>query len=55
MVVYHGCSINIANNLNHYNKIIPCELIIKNYLIYNEKKILIKNYNNKLSVFFKKY
>ena len=25
-IVYHGCSINISNNLNHYNKIIPCGL-----------------------------
>ena len=25
-VAYHGCSINISNNLNHYLKIIPCGL-----------------------------
>jgi len=25
-IAYHGCSININNNLNHYKKIIPCGL-----------------------------
>ena len=25
-VAYHGCSINISNNLNQYLKIIPCGL-----------------------------
>ena len=25
-IAYHGCSINISNNLNQYLKIIPCGL-----------------------------
>ena len=25
-IAYHGCSININNNLEHYKKIIPCGL-----------------------------
>ena len=25
-VAYHGCSINISNNLNQYLKIVPCGL-----------------------------
>ena len=25
-IAYHGCSININNNLDHYKKIIPCGL-----------------------------
>ena len=25
-VAYHGCSINVSNNLNQYLKIIPCGL-----------------------------
>ena len=38
-VAYHGFSINIKNNLNDYNKIIPCGLDNKNITsIKNEKK-----------------
>tara|TARA_E500000178_G_C16943857_1_gene717812 strand:- start:795 stop:1406 length:612 start_codon:yes stop_codon:yes gene_type:complete len=58
-VAYHGCSINISNNLKQYLKIIPCglnnkkitsilELIdikLKNYEI-NLAKIFIKNIEN---------
>ena len=25
-IAYHGCSININNNLSHYKKIVPCGL-----------------------------
>ena len=38
-VAYHGFSINIKNNLNDYNKIIPCGLDNKNITsIKNERK-----------------
>ena len=48
-VAYHGFSININNNLNHYLKIIPCGLDNKNITsIFNEKKKIIKNIDNKL-------
>ena len=58
-VAYHGCSINISNNLNQYLKIIPCGLdnkkvtsILKLISIKPKKfennlaKIFIKNINN---------
>ena len=58
-VAYHGCSINISNNLNQYLKIIPCgldnkkvtsvsELIstIPNKFENNLANIFIKNINN---------
>ena len=39
-IAYHGCSININNNLNHYKKIIPCGLDNNKITsIYNEKKL----------------
>ena len=58
-VAYHGCSINISNNLKQYLKIIPCglnnkkitsilkliDIKIKNYEI-NLAKIFIKNIEN---------
>jgi lipoyl(octanoyl) transferase len=38
-IAYHGCSINIANNLNQYLKIIPCGLNNKEITsINNERK-----------------
>jgi len=58
-IAYHGCSININNNLKHYKKIIPCglnnnkitsvERESKKKLInidINLKKIFIKNLKN---------
>jgi lipoyl(octanoyl) transferase len=58
-IAYHGCSININNDLNHYKKIIPCGLNsnkitsvhreTKKKLINIEKnleKIFIKNLKN---------
>ena len=42
-IAYHGFSLNINNNLNHYKKIIPCG--IKNRGVINLK--LIKNQNYK--------
>ena len=58
-VAYHGCSINISNNLKQYLKIVPCglnnkkitsilkliDIKIKNYEI-NLAKIFIKNIEN---------
>ncbi len=52
-VAYHGCSINIANNLNQYMKIIPCGLSNKKITsILNEKGIKPKNFENKLANIF---
>jgi lipoyl(octanoyl) transferase len=52
-VVYHGCSINIANNLNQYSKIIPCGLDNKDITsIVNEKKIIPSNFEEKLASIF---
>ena len=54
-IAYHGCSINIANNLNQYLKIIPCGLNNKKITsINNEKKISPKNYEEKLASIFVK-
>ena len=52
-VIYHGCSINIANNLNQYSKIIPCGLDNKDITsIVNEKKIIPSNFEEKLASIF---
>ena len=52
-VAYHGCSINISNNLNQYLKIIPCGLDNRKVTsIFEEKKIKPKNYENKLAEIF---
>jgi len=54
-IAYHGCSINIDNNLNDYDKIIPCGLDNKKVTsIFNEKKIKIKNVNRDLAEIFYK-
>ena len=55
-IAYHGCSININNNLNEYLKINPCGLNGNNVTsIYKEKKIDLKNIEKKLiSIFIKK-
>tara|TARA_B100000902_G_C27183608_1_gene850207 strand:+ start:280 stop:891 length:612 start_codon:yes stop_codon:yes gene_type:complete len=54
-IAYHGCSININNNLKYYYKIIPCGLDNKKITsVYNEKKINPKNVNRLLSKVFKK-
>ena len=58
-IAYHGCSININNNLDHYKKIIPCGLSNnkitsmqretknkKRNIEKNLKKIFIKNLKN---------
>ena len=52
-VAYHGCSINITNNLNEYLKIIPCGLSNKKITsVIKEKKIKPKNYEKKLAEIF---
>ncbi len=52
-IAFHGCSININNNLNDYLKIIPCGLSNKKITsIYAEKKPIPKNYENKLAKIF---
>ena len=43
-IAYHGFSINISNDLNKYNGIIPCG--IKDKKMTSLKKIGVKNYNN---------
>ena len=54
-IAYHGCSININNNLEDYLKIKPCGLDnSKITSIYNEKKGKIKNIEkNLIKVFLK--
>ncbi len=54
-IAYHGCSININNNLNQYLKIVPCGLDNQKITsIYNEKKIEAKNFEKKLiNIFIK--
>ena len=52
-IAYHGCSINISNNLNQYLKIIPCGLNNKRVTsVLKEKKIKPRNYENKLAEIF---
>ena len=48
-VAYHGFSINISNNLKEYLKIIPCGLNNTQITsVFNEKKVIPKNYEKKL-------
>ena len=52
-VAYHGCSININNNLNQYLKIIPCGLDNQKITsVYNENGIIAKNIEKKLKNIF---
>ena len=52
-IAYHGCSINISNNLNQYLKIIPCGLSNKKVTsILKEENIKTKNYEKKLAEIF---
>ena len=52
-VAYHGCSININNNLNQYLKIIPCGLDNQKITsVYNENGIIVKNIEKKLKNIF---
>ena len=52
-IAYHGCSINISNNLNQYLKIIPCGLDNKKVTsIFNLIKIKPKKFENILANIF---
>ena len=54
-VAYHGCSINISNNLSQYLKIVPCGLNNKKVTaLFVEKKIKPKHDENKLAKIFVK-
>ena len=54
-IAYHGCSINIDNNLKQYSKILPCGLDNhKITSVFNEKKYRIKNVNKKILKIFLK-
>jgi|TARA_B100000497_G_C7445460_1_gene276686 lipoyl(octanoyl) transferase len=54
-VAFHGFSINISNNLKEYLKIVPCGLNNKKITsVYLERKIIPKNFENKLvNIFIK--
>ena len=55
-VAYHGCSININNNLKEYDKIIPCGIKNKGVTnLYEIKKQSYKNFNKILIKNFLKY
>ena len=52
-IAYHGCSINISNNLNQYLKIVPCGLDNKKVTsILEVKKLKPKNYERDLANIF---
>jgi lipoyl(octanoyl) transferase len=52
-IAYHGCSININNNLKHYKKIVPCGLDNNKITsIANEGKKKINNINKNLQKIF---
>ena len=52
-IAFHGCSINIQNNLKDYLKIVPCGLNNKKVTsIYKEIEIKPKNYEKKLAEIF---
>ncbi len=54
-IAYHGCSININNNLKQYLKIIPCGLDNKKVTsIYEQINKTVKNYDKKLIDIFVK-
>ena len=49
-VVFHGFSINVNNNLNHYKKIVPCGLDNRKVTSIDiESNVKVKNLENKLS------
>jgi len=55
-IAYHGCSINIKNNLKEYKKISPCGLNNRNITsIKNERKNITDNINKNLKNLFLKY
>ena len=54
-IAFHGCSININNDLKEYLKIVPCGLDNRKVTsIYKEKKIILKNIEtNLINIFLK--
>jgi len=52
-IAYHGFSINLYNDLNKYNGIIPCGVRDKG--IINLKELGIKNFDNINDIIFKKF
>tara|TARA_B100001250_G_C19447930_1_gene634683 strand:- start:67 stop:678 length:612 start_codon:yes stop_codon:yes gene_type:complete len=54
-IAYHGCSININNDLKEYLKIVPCGLDSRKVTsIYKEKGIILKNIEtNLINIFLK--
>ena len=55
-IAYHGCSINIKNNLKEYKKISPCGLNNRNITsIKNERKNITDDVNKSLKNVFLKY
>ncbi len=54
-IVYHGCSININNNLNSYKKILPCGLDNEKVTsVYKEIKRIPKNVDKDIINIFRK-
>jgi len=54
-IAYHGCSININNNLEEYLKIMPCGLDNQKITsVYNENKTTFRNIDKKLASIFLK-
>ena len=54
-IVYHGCAVNINNDLKPYLKIIPCGLDNQKITsVYKERKKNFKNIENKLIDIFEK-
>ena len=52
-IAYHGCSINISNNLSQYLKIVPCGLDNKKITsILEIKNVKPVNYENNLANIF---
>ena len=52
-IAYHGCSINISNNLNQYLKIVPCGLSNKKVTsIFEVLNIKLKDYESDLANIF---
>ena len=52
-IAFHGCSININNNIKDYLKIIPCGLDNRKITSINlEKKIIPRNFKKKLADIF---
>ena len=52
-IAYHGCSINVCNDLEHYKKIVPCGLDNNKITsIMNEREKKVTNINKNLKNIF---